>query len=223
MLISAMWLLLLGAAIAALLMLRSMTAARELRLDDDRLAAERADTDAVELIAADLVFDGPRSRWAQLPANGNLTLDGHTLEVAVTAEDSLLDVNKAELSLIDGALQDHRFTAAERERLLDRIATARAAHHKIDSFAELAAQGRDIVAPGTENCLASVLSPFGGTSPSTGSGTPRIGSVLRLTLGSGSTRRIHALRLVATNDRPYALLDEVDNGCSTTAVTGAAS
>lgn len=223
MLISAMWLLLLGAAIAAMLMLRSMTAARELRLDDDRLGAEQADTDAIELIAADLVFDGPRSRWAQLPANGSLTLDGRTLAATVTAEDSLPDVNKAELPLIDGALQDYGLTAAERTHLLDRIATARAAHHKIGSFAELAAQGRDIVAPGTEDCLASVLSPFGGTAPSTGSGTPRIGSVLRLTLEAGTARRIHTLRLVAANDRPYALLDEIDDSCPTTVAQGAAS
>lgn len=219
MLISAMWLLLLGAAIAALLMLRSMTAARELRLDDDRLSAEQADTDAVELIAADLVFDGPRSRWAQLPANGSLTLDGHTLAVTITAEDGLLDVNRAELPHIDGTLQDHHFSTAERARLLERMTAARAEHHKIGSFAELAAQGRDIVAPGTEDCLASALSPFGGINASMSGGTPRIGSVLRLTLGTGSARRIHALRLVAANDRPYALLDEIDDSCPTSAGT----
>jgi hypothetical protein len=212
-LISAMWLLLLGAAIAALLMLHAMTASRDLRIEDDRFLADHAQADAIETIAADLVFSGHASHWSQLPSNATLTLDGRTIDASATSEDQFLDINAAEPKLIDGALQDHGYDGATRIALLGRIAIARASGHRIASYAEVAALGAGLVEAGREDCLLNVLSPFGGTSQSSGTSL-RPGSVVRLSFGRGAGRHIQTLRLVAANDRPYALLDDYETSCA---------
>ncbi len=213
MLISAMWLLLLGAAIAALLMLHAMTASRDLRIEDDRFLADHAQADAIETVAADLVFSGQTSHWSQLPSSGTLTLDARTIDAAAAGEDQYLDINKAEPKLIDGALQDHGYDGATRTALLGRIAIARASGHRIASYAEVAALGTGIVQAGREDCLLNVLSPFGGNGQNAG-GSLRPGSAVRLSFSTGSSRHIQTLRLVAANDRPYALLDDYESNCS---------
>lgn len=222
-LVSAMWLLLLGAALASLLMLRSMTSARDLKAQDARLLAGEAADDAVERVAAELVFDGPRSRWAQLPANGNMDVDGENLAIRVTAESNVAGVNIAEPRVIDGALQDRGYRSAERVALLDRIGQTRAARHKISSFSEIAGLGQGILAPGAEDCLVTTLSPFGSALPGSGNGGIRIGSVLRITVAAGGSQRVYVLRLITANDRPYALLDDFDNGCQQMHAPGGAA
>jgi len=213
-LISAMWLLLLGAAIAALLMLRAMTASRDLRVENDRFLTDHAQADAIEMIAADLVFAGQASHWSQLPASGTLTLDGRTIDATATGEEQFLDVNKADPKLIDVALQDHGYVGATRAALLGRIALARASGHRIASYADLAALGHDIVVAGSEDCLLDVLSPFGGNGQASG-GPVHPGDVVRVSFGTGAHRHIQTLRLVAANDRPYALLDDYEMTCAT--------
>jgi len=212
-LISAMWLLLLGAAIAALLMLRAMTASRDLRVESDRFAIQHAEADAIETIAADLVFSGQASHWSQLPASGTLTLDGQSIDAAVVSEDQFLDINKADPRLIDGVLQDHGYDRTTRTALLGRIALARASGQEIASYADIASLGHDIVAPGTEDCLLNVLSPFGGNGQTSEPATVRPGGVVRVSFGSGAHRHLQTLRLVAANDRPYALLDDYQMDC----------
>jgi hypothetical protein len=212
-LISAMWLLLLGAAIAALLMLHAMTASRDLRIEDDRFLADHAQADAIETVAADLVFSGQASHWSQLPSSGTLTLDGRTIDATATSEDPFLDINKADPKRIDGALQDHGYDGATRVALLGRIAIARASGHRIASYAEVAALGAGIVQPGREDCLLNVLSPFGGTGQNSGTSL-RPGSVVRLSFSTGSSHHLQTLRLVAANDRPYALLDDYETTCA---------
>jgi hypothetical protein len=213
-LISAMWLLL-GAAIAALLMLRAMTASRDLRVESDRFLADHAEADAIETIAADLVFTGQASHWSQLPASGTLSLDGRTIDATAMSEDQFLDINKADLKLIDGALQDHGYDGATRTALLGRIVLARASGHRIASYADDASLAHDIVAAGNEDCLLNVLSPFGGIGQSPGGATVRPGGVVRVSFGTGAHRHIQTLRLVAANDRPYALLDDYEASCAT--------
>ena len=214
MLISAMWLLLLGAAIAALLMLRAMTASRDLRVESDRFSVEHAEADAIETIAADLVFSGPASHWSQLPASGMLTLDGRGIDATTTNEDSFLDVNKADPKLIDGLLQDRGYDPATRTALLGRIALARASGLGIASYADVASLGHDIVPVGTEDCLLNVLSPFGGIGQASGPKIVRAGGVVRVSFGNGVHRHLQTLRLVAGNDRPYALLDDYQMDCA---------
>jgi hypothetical protein len=211
-LISAMWLLLLGAAIAALLMLRAMTASRELRAETDRFAADHAQADAIEIVAADLVFAGPASHWSQLPSHGAITLDGRSIETTAASEDMFLDVNRADPKAVDNALEKHGYDAPTRTALLGRIALAHQGGRQIASYAEVAALGRGIMPAGQEDCLIEVLSPFGGN----GQGAApvvRPGSVVRLSFGKGVHRHIQTLRLVAANDRPYALLDDYETTC----------
>jgi len=227
-LISAMWLLLLGAAIAALLMLRSMGAARDLAVDDDRFIAERTSDDAIETVAADLILNGRASRWSQMPMSGSVTFGDRSVTVSARAEEAVPDVGKTDLNVVDGVLHDNGLSSAERVAILDRIAAAREAGHRISSYAELASLGNGILPVGREDCLAAMLSPFGGNGSPSGRAAPpgqaaqfagastggaQIGSVIRLTIGSGAMRRIVAMRLIGANDRPYALLDDFESSC----------
>jgi len=212
-LISAMWLLLLGAAIAALLMLRAMTASRDLRVESDRFSVDHAEADAIETIAADLIFSGRASHWSQLPASGTLTLDGQSVEATATSEDQFLDINKADPKRIDGTLQDHGYDRTTRTALLGRIALAHASGHGIESYAEIAALGYGIVPAGSEDCLLNILSPFGGNGQVSGPAAIRPGGVVRVDFRGGPHRRLQTLRLVAANDRPYALLDDYQMSC----------
>jgi hypothetical protein len=211
-LISAMWLLLLGAAIAALLMLRSMTASRELRVETDRFASDHAQADAIEIVAANLVFAGAGSHWSQLPSHGAITLDGRSIETTTASEDIFLNLNRTDPKAIDGALQDHGYDAATRTALLGRIALAHQGGHQIASYAEVAALGRGIVPATQEDCLIEVLSPFGGNGQRAAP-VVRPGSVVRLSFGAGAHHHLQTLRLVAANDRPYALLDDYETTC----------
>ena len=215
MLISAMWLLLLGAAIAALLMLRAITASRDLRVESDRYSVEHAEADAIETIAADLIFSGRASHWSQLPAGGTLTLDGQSIDATATNEDQFLDINNADPTLIDGTLQDHGYDRATRTALLGRIALAHASGQKISSYADIANLGHDIVAAGAEDCLLTILSPFGGKGHASGPATVRPGDVVRVSFASGGRHHLQTLRLVGANDRPYALLDDYQMNCAT--------
>jgi len=67
-LITAMWLLLLGGSIVALLMLRNLHAAEAYSDDRPQLQLRYAQESAVETVVADILFNGPRSEFARLPA-----------------------------------------------------------------------------------------------------------------------------------------------------------
>jgi hypothetical protein len=221
-LISAMWLLILGAAIAALLMLRSINTGRAVRMSADRVTAEHRSDDALATIVADILFAGPASNWSHLPATGTLVIDGKPVAISISREQHLPDVNKADLALIDDDLHDRGYAPEQRATILARIEDARGAKRMIGSFAGVAALGVGVVPTGSETCLAAVLSPFGGTdaratsgafAASQDSGGLHAGDVLRIQLGDDGQRRNYALRITATADQPYGLLDWYDDGC----------
>jgi hypothetical protein len=229
-LISAMWLLILGAAIAALLMLRSINTARAVRMSADNVMAEHRPDDALATIAADILFAGPASRWSRLPATGTLQIGGQPLAISISREQRLPDVNKADLALIDDDLHDRGYLPEQRATILARIEDARGAKRMIGSFAGIAALAAGVVPPGSETCLAAVLSPFGGTGDRTTSGSfaasqdssgLHAGDVLRVRLGEAGRQRIHALRITAAADQPYGLLDWYDDACRTAPSAGA--
>lgn len=214
MLISAMWLLLLGTAVAALLMQHAMTTSRDLGTETQRFEQDHAQADAIETIAADLVFSGQRSRWSQLPASDTITVDGRSVAAMATSEEQFADVNKTDLRRIEGTLQDHGFDAAARNILIGRMAVMRSVGRKVRSYAELVSVAAGVVPAGTEDCLLEALSPFGGMGePGTQAPIVRPGTVVRLDFQEGARRHLQTFRLVAANDRPYALLDDYDTSC----------
>lgn len=104
-LIGAIWLLLLGTALVAILTLRAHAAAMAASQDDAALQRELDLDAAAESVAADLLINGPRSTWWQLPARGSVTLGATTIDVAVTSEDGRIDLNDADPAVIQDALR----------------------------------------------------------------------------------------------------------------------
>ncbi len=216
-LISAVWLLTLAAAIAAMLTLHSLRQARDVAAAKDAASMRLDLDDALARLVASMLFQGPAGSWGHIPAKGVLDLDQGHADVAIEREDKRLDVNKAALGDIDRALQDKGFSADARNQIAARLATARAAHRLIGTFADVQSAGSGILPPDRAACLNVVLSPFGGLQigPSTiGDTVPvRVGDTLRVTIGQGAQTRIAVIRLQGMRDDPYSVLDWYDGTC----------
>lgn len=136
-LVSAMWLLILCGAIAAVLIARARTGAAAVSAAEGNYRETLQLYDAAEIVLADLLFNGPRSHWAVLPAQGIVAVDGANVRVSITSEAGRLDLNDGDLTIIAGALQGLGVGARQRVALIDGIARARADQHKIATWAEV--------------------------------------------------------------------------------------
>lgn len=136
-LINAIWLLLLCGAIAALLMLRGIERGSAARAEGDALRARLALESGVEAVIADILFNGPRNRWANLPANGSVDVGANTmLQVQLSSETGRLDLNNGDLDTIDLALRGFGVDATRRRALVDGLRARRARKERIGSWAE---------------------------------------------------------------------------------------
>lgn len=86
MLIGAAWLLLLATALVALLMLHARTTAHTASREELDLQRELDFDAAIQTVAAELLIEGPASRWWRLPGQGSVALGGRTVDVTVTSE-----------------------------------------------------------------------------------------------------------------------------------------
>lgn len=124
-LISAIWLLLLGAAVVAVIQLMVLDRAKSTAFDKAQLKHRLALETAYETAVADMLFNGPRSAFAKLPAETSYTLNGKAITVRMSAESGRLDVNKADLTLIDQALMGLGVNNPERTAFLGVLTSAR--------------------------------------------------------------------------------------------------
>ena len=85
-LITAVWLLVLCGAIGALVMLRSLSAAKTAKEQGDSLQHTILLESAVETVMAERMFGGPKSKWWALPASGSVAIGGHEVRVELTSE-----------------------------------------------------------------------------------------------------------------------------------------
>lgn len=138
-LIAAVWLLVLAGAIVALMMLRGMTEAREARSEGELLRHKLALDGAVETVVADRLFNGPRSPWSRVQAQGSLDIDGTAVQVRSTSENGRLDFNATELATVDRALQGLGVGAGNRRVVLGRMQQLRRRDERLSSFAALEA------------------------------------------------------------------------------------
>ena len=120
-LITAMWLLMLGGSIVALLMLRNLHAAEAYSDDRERVQLRYAQESAVETVVADILFNGPRSEFARLPADTIYRFGDNTLKVSVTGEGGKIDVNQADSNLIERALRGLGVAALPRQNFVSRV------------------------------------------------------------------------------------------------------
>jgi hypothetical protein len=142
-------------------MARSLRAATELKAEEQDLRERLVLASAIETVVADVIFNGPRSRWHMLPASGSVDVDGMTVQVTLSPENGRLDVNEAAPELIDDLFRGIGTPSKTRSRLLAALGERRVADQPIGSFSELEAilksSGLD-ARPGS--CLLEMLTPF---------------------------------------------------------------
>lgn len=138
-LIAAIWLLILAGSIAAILMARSLSEAREMTDAKERLEQKLALESAIETVFADRLFNGPRSRWWLLPADGVIRAGDRRVKVRVTSESGRLDMNEADLALLDTALRGFGLDGNERGGLIVHLQRLRSTGRRLRSLAEMEA------------------------------------------------------------------------------------
>ena len=121
MLITAMWLLLLSGSIVALLMLKNLHAAEAYSDDREQLQLRYAQESAVEMVVADILFNGPRSEFARLPAKTTYRFGDIALNISVTGEGGKIDLNQADAALIERALRGLGVAALPRQNFVSRV------------------------------------------------------------------------------------------------------
>lgn len=184
-LIAAIWLLVLGGAIVAVIMLRTMTVSRAAVASGVQLADKLVLDGAIDSVVADILFNGNRSRWAQLPANGSVDVGWRSVSVTISSENGLLDVNEAEPKLIDGALRGFGVAAGPRSAFIDQLLVRRVTKQPLrsrDELVRLIAMAR--VQTSGEVCLVDMLTV------SSGLATPQVDqmpSVLARAMGVVAT------------------------------------
>jgi hypothetical protein len=164
-LISAFWLLILCGAIVAVLMLRAISSATVAAGEEDALRTRLALESAVETVIADLLFNGPQSRWARFPSKGGMSIDNRPIRVIVSSESGRLDLNEIDLGLLDTALRGLGVDANGRSVLSENLAAKRAANQRIGSPAEIRALLAATLGPNPQvRCIEDRLTIYSGLS-----------------------------------------------------------
>lgn len=120
-LITVLWLLLLGASIVALLMLKNLRSAEDYSFERDQIQARYAQESAIETVVADMLFNGPRSDFARLPAETSYTINGSQISVKVSSEAGKIDLNRADAALIERALRGLGISGQPRQAFLSGV------------------------------------------------------------------------------------------------------
>jgi len=213
-LINAIWLLLLCGSIAALIMLRGIERGSAARADGDALNARLGLESGVEAVIADILFNGPRSRWATLPASGSIEVGGDLPPPdRVSSETGRLDLNDGNLDTIDLALRGFGIDATRRRALVDELRAKRARKERIGSWAEAqmllaGVQGN----ARRQQCLEQDLTLYSGlAAPRPDQASPQLAHALGLAV-AGSSAAIEpgaAIRIEVTAPQGMALTSVV--------------
>lgn len=155
-LVAIVWLLLLGATIAAALTLRALAAGRTAAAEGEGLATELALDGAAQTVLASLLFEGPRSPWAA-GAAAPLTLGGRHIQVKTASEEGRIDANTVDPAVLNAALQGVGVAAPVRERLSQAVRTRRAERRDFTSAGEVRAWLRSA---GDTSCLDDLFTVY---------------------------------------------------------------
>lgn len=225
-LIGAIWLLMLCASIAAILMLRGLNEGKAAKTQATSMATRFALESAVETAAADILFNGQRSHWALLPAESAVPISDRTIQVRVSNEVGRLDLNDANPEEVASALQGFGFAAAERQPLLDELEQRHIANHRLQTWAEVPMILAKLPADRLRStCLVRELTLYSGlAAPRPNQVSPELGHALGLATSAepalpdpGSALRFEAfsqdgarllevLRITGTIGRPITIL-----------------
>ena len=240
-LVSAIWLLLLGAAVVVVIQLTVFNRAQSIAFDREQLERRLALETAYETAVADLLFNGPRSSFAQLPAKSNYNLNGKAITVLVVSESGKLDINRADPGLIDRALMGLGVDSSTRAAFLGTIAATRIKGANIATMPELEAAWQEaglnsIVGRNNSFCAAKYLTVYSGLSrPQSGQMMPELaraigeshqtadagvqfGSAMRITIATAEGHPlIVVIRITGRLDNAIDVLDwHRGSDCATT-------
>ena len=141
-LLSVIWLLLLVGILGSMIVLQSVSMARDARDARNRVRARIAAENAFEIVAWDVARNGPRSRWGGVQ-NGNHEVSteilGASASVASDEEARRIDLASDDLGAI-ARWSTTALSAAEANALLERLALLRRAHVDLSTQAALLAQ-----------------------------------------------------------------------------------
>ncbi|WP_114952122.1 hypothetical protein [Sphingosinicella terrae] len=161
-LVTAMWLLILCGAVAALLLARSLVTATSAAGEAEDLRSDLALEAAVETVAADLVINGNRSPFASVPIEREVRIGDVPVRVRIGSESGKLDLNAAELELVGRVLAGLGWEAAPRTAFVQALRARREERTPLRSMDEarlLAARSRSGDRP---DCLESYFTVYSG-------------------------------------------------------------
>ncbi len=138
-LISAIWLLLLGASIIALIMVHNVNQAEKISTLQENMQITDAQDSAIETIVADILFNGPRSEFALLPRETTYQLNGVDMKVTVSNENGKIDLNQADIKLSERALQGLGINNIQRQKIVDLLQQKRKSDQTFSSMADVEA------------------------------------------------------------------------------------
>lgn len=230
-LITTIWFILLGTAIVSSLMLLAIKRSEAISAHEKAIMQNLAQESVIETVAADIIFNGPRSEWAILPHQAVYDIDGQRFNVSMDSEAGKLDINAADPQLIERALQGLGVARQDRQLLLADIAQRRQQGRAFRSLIEwnfpLSAlpEGQCperyfTIASGLARPSPQFLDPQLARSlaiPATaGGGRLQLGSAVMMRVKSvtASKGQGYLLRISGTNEKAFAILDVVSaSGC----------
>lgn len=175
-----MWLLLLGGSIVALLMLKNLQVAEVYSDDREQLQARYAQESAVETVVADILFNGPRSEFARLPAETAYRFGDRTLKISVTGEGGKIDVNQADPALIERALRGLGIAALPRQNFVNGVKERQRSGRLFRSIADVEEAISQAGFDGTSGfCAEDYFTAYSGLAlPQTGQMHPKLARAL---------------------------------------------
>ncbi len=233
-LITAVWMLLLGASIVAVIMIHNLRASEELSFEREQTQIKYAQESAVETVVADMLFNGPRSELARLPAETSYTINGIAMQVRISSESGKIDVNQADPVLIERALRGLGISSSQRQAFLAIVAGERSASRLFQSPTDVgAAMQQAGMAVGSGFCPDNYFTTFSGLGqPAPGQMRPELtkalgqpslptearaspGTALRVSINTdGASPLIAVIRTSGLIGRSYSVLDWSDQaGC----------
>lgn len=203
-LITAVWILLLGASIVAVIMIHNISASKEASFERKLTGIRNAQESAIDTVIADILFNGPRSSFAQLPATASYNIGGEDVQVEVSSESGKIDLNQADPNLIERALRGLAIPGVERQTFLRSIARRRGADALFQSLTDVEAEMMEAgIAVGSDFCASRYFTVYSGLEqPLVSQMDPELAKALGLASVSASSgnARGAALRILVETE-----------------------
>ncbi len=230
-LVTTIWFILLGTVIVSSLMLIAIKRGQAISKQEQAVTLKLAEESVIETVAADIIFQGPRSEWASLPHQSVYEVYGIRFDVLMESEAGKIDINAADIELIERALQGLGLSSRRRQLLLERIKRKRSQNRRFISFLEWGLNPSDLssgkcpnryftIASGqsrpSENFLDADLARALAIPTNAPSGRLQLGNAVTLYIKpiAGGVAHGYILRITGTGDDPFTILDiNSDTNC----------